>query len=175
MEDLLLTTQIKLYKEAHNQEALSNIITKMQPLIRKCARKLYFMEKEDAVQEMTLALIECICKIREYNSEVGCLTYIKKSIINRYIFLCKSNIETSQINIMYDDIAEEIPYIECFDEIEISIDLNNLLKDKTEKQKCIVKYIFIDNLSDIEISHKMDMSRQYINRVKKRLLSQYFS
>lgn len=175
MEDLLLTTQIKLYKEAHNQEALSKIITKMQPLIRKYARKLYFMDKEDAVQEMTLALIECICRIREYNSEVGCLTYIQKSIINRYIFLCKSNIETSQINIMYDDIAEEIPYIECFDEIEISIDLNNLLKDKTEKQKCIMKYIFIDNLSDIEISHKMDMSRQYINRVKKKLLSQYFS
>lgn len=49
------------------------------------------------------------------------------------------------------------------------------MKNKNYKQKCIIAYIIQDNLSDNEISIKLHVSRQYVNRIKKNIINEYYT
>ena len=173
-EDELLITQIRNTKEQMNNTSLEKILTKMQPLVKKYIRKLYYMEKDDAAQELNLALIEAVHHIQKYENEAMCLTYLQKSVINKYFFLCKLN-KTKHIYSEFSEISDDIPYYQNFEDIELYNDMNELLKNKNEKQNKIIKYVLLDNLSDSEISLKMGISRQYVNRIKKKILKDYFS
>lgn len=172
MEEILLCTQIKSFKEFHNQDALETIMLKMQPLIRKYIRKLYFIEKDDANQELNLALIESVFKISEYDNEAMCLSYLQKTIYNKYCFLCSQHIKSSHVFNEFKEISDEVPYIEQYNIIELSYDLHRLLEHKNNKQKYIIHCI-LNEFSDNEIALRLGVSRQYINRVKKKILSLY--
>lgn len=174
MDNELLSTQIKLVNELHSTTSLEKIIIKMQPLIKKYVRKLYFLEKEDASQELTLALIEAVYHISTYTSEAMCLTYLQKSVINKYYYLCKLNIKFTTLNDTFVEVPENVPYIESFQNIEFFIDVNESLKNKNEKERFIVKNILFHGLSDKEISLKLGVSRQYVNRVKKKILKEIY-
>jgi RNA polymerase sigma factor (sigma-70 family) len=170
----LLTTQIRLINEFHRTELLEPILIKMQPLVKKYIRKLYFMEKEDASQELNLALIEAIYHLKIYNNDAMSLTYLKKSVINKYNYLCKSNIKSVNKFNEFEEISEDLPYIEKFNDIEFFIDANNLLKSKSDKQKYIIKYIFSEEFSDSEIASILGVSRQYINKIKKKIFKELY-
>lgn len=73
------------------------------------------------------------------------------------------------------EIAEDIPYNEDFGKIELYIDLKNILKYKNDKQKCIIDYIVSHGLSDREIASNLGVSRQFVNKIKKKILKDYFS
>jgi RNA polymerase sigma factor, sigma-70 family len=173
MGEELLTVLISQMKKSQNNLALEKIIIKMQPLVKKYTRKLYFMEKEDATQELILALIESVNHIKKYDNEAMCITYLHKSIINKYYYLCKLHIKLSQMEDEFAEISDNLAYIDKFNIIELLTDLQKLLKNKNDNQKQIIKYIFVDELSDSEISLKMNISRQYINRIKKKILDEY--
>ncbi len=174
LEEELLANLIKMTKESHSKIALEKIIMKMQPLIKKYARKLYFMDKDDAMQELYLSLLESINNIKKYENDAMCVSYLNKCIVNKYCYLCKMNMKYCQINDEYIEISDDIPYKENFDFIELSADIRDLLKDKNNKQKLIMHYYLFENKSDIEIALKIGVSRQYVNRIKKKFLSEYF-
>jgi RNA polymerase sigma factor (sigma-70 family) len=175
LEAELLKEQIKKAKESNDKDALLEIIKRMNPLIKKYIRKLYFMDKEDAAQELILSLIEAIYYIKDYNNEAMCITYLKKSIINKYNYLCKKNIREDQFIDYYNDLSEEITYGNEVDEVVFNAFLDELLQKTNIHQKQILTYILKDGLSDIEVSSKMGISRQYVNRVTNRTLKKFNS
>lgn len=174
MDEELLTTQIKKVKELHSNIALEKIIYKMQPLIKKYVKKLYFMEKEDAMQELNLALIETIYGIKNYDNEAMCLTYIQKSIANKFYFLYKQYMRTHNTIDDYAEIPDDIiSYNDGYKTIELYIDIKKILNNKSTTHKRIILYIVLYGLSDYEISKKLNISRQYVNRIKKKILKDY--
>lgn len=171
----LLTVQIGLVKNSQSKIAVEKILIKMQPLVKKYSRKMFFMEKEDANQELNLAIIEAINHIKKYDNEAMCLTYLQKSVIHKYYYLCKQNINSSFLmQKECEEIFENIPYIENFNNSELSVDIQEFLKNRSDKQKQIIEYIIFYELSDSEISLKMHISRQYVNRIKKKLLEEFY-
>lgn len=50
-------------KAKNNSEAVMEILKIMKPIINKYVKKIYFMDKEDAEQELNLAIIEAIQRI----------------------------------------------------------------------------------------------------------------
>jgi hypothetical protein len=173
LEEEPLCTQIVLVNDKHNTYALEKIINKMQPLIKKYVRKLYFMEEDDASQELIIALIEAIYHIKLCNNDAMCLSYLQKSIVHKYYNLCKISIKASETTNEFADTDYSIPYYENYDDVELIIDIQQLLKNETDTKKSIIKYFLFSGYSDTQIATKMHMSRQYINRVKKEFIKEY--
>lgn len=63
----------------HDSEALNTLITLMTPLLRKYASKIHFMDFDDAMQELSLTLVECL----QYGSSALLRMYID---LFRYIW-----------------------------------------------------------------------------------------
>lgn len=82
-----LSSKIKAVNELHDLGSLEDIINKLQPLIKKYSRKLFFMETEDAMQELNIALIEAIYHIYKVDNEAQCLSiYISQLLISTIIY-----------------------------------------------------------------------------------------
>lgn len=166
----LLILQLDLVKKFSNKIALENIITEMQPLIKKYAKKLYFMEYDDAFQELTLSLLEAIYKIRHYENDYMCLAYFKKAIINKYIHFCNEHFKSSEMESESEINENTFSFIDNFNQIELDVDLHQFFKGKNENYKRIIEYAFIEELNSSEIAFKMGVSRQYINKIKNQVL-----
>lgn len=168
MNQSTIMTKIKEVKELHDEKAMVEIIRKMQPLTKKYIRKMYFMEKEDAAQELNLALIEAVKNIKVYVNEAMCITYLQKCVINKYNYLSKMNIKEENFFDKFCELSEDSAIIENFKikEIELYVFLGELLTNLNENQKKIVM-LFAQELNDTEISLRMGVSRQYINRFRR--------
>lgn len=165
-----INLRIRNIKINHNKRDMEEILNKMRPLILKYARKIYFMEKEDSIQELSLSIIEAIDKINTYDNEAMCIKYLQNSVFHKYCYLCKKSITASVIDYLKDDYLDTIPFHESYDYIELRKDMDELLKSKNDTFKQIVRYKITDDLSDLEISKKMNVSRQYVNRVRNTLI-----
>lgn len=150
-----------------NQEVLQLLIEKFQPLINSYCRKLFFLELDDAKQELYLVVIESVRNIPYCKTDGQCITYISNAIKFKYCFLCKKNLARERIENSYAECEEET-YIEKFTDIEFQYDLNNALVQLPEKQQVIWGYVLAD-YSDSQIAEVMGMSRQYINRIRKQV------
>lgn len=157
---------IKLIKEQKDESFYELILEKLKPLILKYSRKLYFMEREDAIQEMSLAVIEAIHNIKFYDDEFGCLYYFKESVHFRYVRLCNKNIK--KVKETYDSLPYDAFYTEKYLDVEFLYDIRKEMKLKTELQKQIVEML-INGMSCSKISTKINISRQYVYKVKNHL------
>lgn len=75
-----------------NEDKILDIIKIMNPLIKTYVNKLFFLEKEDAEQEILEAIIIAIHEIHECNNSGQAFVYLQNAIKFRYYALCKSNI-----------------------------------------------------------------------------------
>lgn len=173
MEQELLYLHIEKVKVHHNKQNFEEILIRMHPLVAKYAKKLYFMEREDALQELNLALIEAVDKIKIYDNEAMCVKYLQNSVFHKYCSLCKKQILSAPIDYFTEDTCNTIPYLESYSYIELLADINEILKSKSDTYRQIAHYIIHNELSDIEISLKMNLSRQYVNRVRRILMKEY--
>ena len=73
-----------------------DILIIMKPIINKYVKKIYFMDKEDAEQELNLAIIEAIQRISNCKYDGQCIVYIENAIKFKYAHLCKSNIRREE-------------------------------------------------------------------------------
>lgn len=159
---------VNLILEAKESEkALVNILTLFKPLIKSYTKKLFFMEKEDAEQELCMAIIQAVREIPRCETEGQSITYLQNAIRYKYVYLCKRNIQKDAVEEEYcSDKCETIKFIENYDDIEVKYDLELEKAKLSVRHQKIFEYILEGN-SDQEISEKMGISRQYINRVKK--------
>lgn len=171
----ILTERLNRYKNG-DSKALEEITIQMSPLIKKYAGKIHCMEYDDALQELYLSLIECISYLHEDIPESKCLKYIQLTIIHKYYSLCKKflsqpitvEIENCiEISDDKNDLTQDyLFYIDLFSYIE-SIKIKNYTKGQ------ILHLSYISHHNDSEISKRLNITRQYVNRIKKKLIKEF--
>ena len=147
------------------------LIDRMKPLINKYAKLLYKDEKEDVYSEMLLALWEAVMKMEYYNEDSECTVFLCTALRNKFLELYRKSKkyhdnctameqDTLIINQFHED---NIP------DIILQNDLKHAIEHCDERKKTIFLEIALDGMSDSEIAHKHDLSRQYINRLRREL------
>ena len=86
-----------LLREAkYDPKKMEQLISLFSPLIKKYAGKLFYMDAEDAEQEMKLAFLIAVHSMSYYNSEGECLSYIRNGLYRRFCALCRGNYQNSE-------------------------------------------------------------------------------
>lgn len=168
-----ISSLIQNYLYTHDEKYFDELLEKFSPLIKSYAHKLYFLEYADSVQELSIALFEAITKMKTTTDEYACISYIKKSIIHKFTKLYHESIDaqsrqSANVNMEDSNISDYSDSSKTENHI-ILLDLLNYLKTKTPLEQQIIVLIS-QGYSDSEIGEKLGFSRQYINRIKKKIL-----
>ena len=167
MENKKFIHQLILAK--NDSKIMLEILEQFKPLIEAYTKKLFFLEKDDARQEITVAVIEAIKSISLFENDAQCITYIHNSVKFRFSYLCKKNLKLPEFKDINEYESNSIPYIENYSDVETAYDIENRKKQLPKKQQLIFDYL-IRGYSDKEISNILGLSRLYINRVKKKFI-----
>lgn len=164
---------VKQYLETGNEHYFEELVIRFQPLMKSYVRKLYYLEYEDGMQELTLALYEAVIRIVKTEDEYGCISYIKKSVMHRFCKLYYESVEAQKIQEFSTSLdLGKIPASRPDSEIQnciYNMDLKNSLRGKNKLERTIIGLI-LSGYSDGEIGKRLGYSRQYINRIKKKIL-----
>ncbi|MGN0512031.1 MAG: sigma-70 family RNA polymerase sigma factor [Lachnospiraceae bacterium] len=157
---------IKKAKE-NDEGAMNLIIERLNPLLNKYARKLFFMEREDAYQELVASLIEAVRKISQYSDDAGCINYMQRSIEHKYCYLCKQNIRKENMDKMVEqDIADSFITKDHAEKIIEREFVKSLLNDLNKREYEIMNLSVCYELSDADVAKRLGVSRQYVGKVK---------
>lgn len=166
-----ISALIQKYKQENDSDTLLEIINRMIPLINKYARGLYYSEYEDVHQELILALIESVNKIKKYDIEEKCLSYLVRGVKNKFMELYRKERSIKEEQLSYEIL--ELPQISnTFQDADFYMDIKQLLsEEKSTTKRKIIELIAYENATDSEIAFKLHISRQYVNRYKKEIVS----
>lgn len=162
---------VKVAKEKGDADAILEIVRYMQPLINKYSKNSYLAEYEDMQQELCLALLESIHKIKKIENEGQCVQYFANAIRNRFYEMYRSW-KALKIEILGNSellILNIVDSKNYYSEIEFFIDMISGAECKSDLQKEIMKCCILEEISDTDIANRLNISRQYINRCKKRI------
>lgn len=164
MKRITLYNKIYTYQKLHDKSDLNELIEQFKPLLKKYASKVSF---EDSMQDLIVTFIETLNKIplNRIKDEKYILSYINTSVKNGYIKISSKNAKHS--NIFCSDILENM--IKEYDDIS-RVEMIDLLGILSNREKCILYYIFFKNIPIEIISKKFNTSRQYINQTKLKAL-----
>lgn len=169
-----ISALVKKYLNTRNEKYFEELLERFSPLINAYARKLYYLEYEDSLQELRLALYEAVRKIPSADDEHGCISYIHKSIVNRFTKLYHESVEiqNKQVNSIPLDDFDCHGHLHNYetDNCISKVDLENALQSKLPIERQILSML-IRGYSDKEIAGYLGFTRQYINRIKKRILT----
>lgn len=62
----------------------SEILKRMEPLVKGYASRIHCMEREDSTQELYLTLLKTLPYLSSSSSEGECIRYMQTSVENRY-------------------------------------------------------------------------------------------
>lgn len=167
-----ISSLVKNYLLTKENIYFEELLDKFKPLIISYARKLYYLEYEDSVQELSIALYEAIFTIKDSSNEYACISYIQKSIINRFTKLYHKSKEVQKlqsINLAIDENKDLESSYQKTDDCIFKTDLESLLKKRTVLEQKII-YMISQGYTDEEIGRFLGYTRQYINRLKKKIL-----
>lgn len=171
MESIL--SLIQKYKCGH-AGADTQILERMSPLVKKYAAKIHCMEYEDALQELYMTLFESLSYLDPSQPEGKCLKYMKTSVENRYFALCKHYLsmpKAEDIDTCSATLEAPCAYDDSY--YDIASYINSFPSESIKKK--ILALCFYEDKSDAEIAQALNVSRQYVNRIKKQLIINYFS
>ena len=154
-------------------QAQEMLIRKFLPLIRKYAYKCHAMEFEDAQQELIFALLTAVRSITYIQNEGECIRYLQKGILNHFKYLCRTSIRHKEYEqISATDNFTILPAYGDFSLIDLNLSLAQYMKSLSPTKQSILQYALIDEYSSSEIAAKLQLSVQYVNRVKKEFLAE---
>ncbi len=176
-----LYENIVLFQQKRDKNAMEYIINKFEILIDRYKmsflKEIYFnkYDVEDNKQDLIVSLINIVNKIPiEYSQfeNEGCLVnYIYKAILNsRKDMYINKNIKRDFIENKYLSSVVEFEDNYFVKDIESNIEIEDMLKCLTEKEKRVIKYKFLNDKSEAEIAEIMGTSRQWINIIRNRAL-----
>lgn len=150
-----------------------DLFSEFEKLIRHFERKSDF---EDAGEELTLFLLELIYSIDTDkfmpDSSEALSRYIAVSVRNQYISLSKKRQKyITEFNELFDSTGA----YSLEPEKNIALKAGLLLLSERQRTAIILRYIY--GYSDVEISSKLNISRQAVNRLETRgikILKNYF-
>lgn len=157
-----LSELIREYKDGGKRN-FEKIAEKMNPLIEFYARKLYTWDREDARQEMLLALFLSLEK--EILQEKGeTLSYLKTGIRRRYKDLAERiHNKEETVYAEWTEVQDER------DDFAISEFYMNLESFHGKERKIAERILFYGE-SDTEAAIQEAVSRQYCNRIRKKFV-----
>ena len=147
--------------KAGNEKAVERMLEKFQPLIHKYARYFGENEKEDIAQELRIALYEAVIKIENVENEGAATNYIVRSIKHRFGQLDMEDAFLEDFDVGYDELS--------YENSVFYVDLVDKLKQCSKKQRFIIYEILNHDASDGEIAERLGVSKQYVNRIKKKI------
>lgn len=151
-----------------DEDCIMEIIQRFTPLLRKYNRKLNY---DEAFSDLKIAFIEIIYSLplesHPYMKEEQIVSYINKSIINEYIKLSKKK---KLINDKETRLNLEIVGVDYMKDIENRSFINYLLDKLTKLQKEILINKFIYGYTEVEIANQLHISKQAVNKTKKKAL-----
>ncbi len=140
-------------------------------------QNIYFnnYDVEDNKQDLIVSLINIVNKIPIDNpgfKNEGCLVnYIYKALLNsRKDMYINKNIKRDFIENKYLSSVVEFKDNYFVEDIESNIEIEDMLKCLTEKEKRVIKYKFINDNSEDEIAEILGVTRQSVNRMKNKAL-----
>ena len=165
MEDEMLNIIIRA--KSYDEDALLTIITKFKPLIKKYSRLLnYDTAETDLIIELILLIKKLPTDKTNLQKDNEFIGYIAASIKYQYYKLLK---ERNYLN--YEIVDNELVQFTCVQvDFDLNIYIDNLLDKLTTKEKFILTAIYFYGYKEIEISKKLNVSRQAINKIKKTAL-----
>ncbi len=160
-----------LIRKIHtDKDAFSELVDIMRPLINKYVRLLYKDEKEDVRSEMVLALWEAVVNIKYFEKDGECMNYLCTALKNRFYELYRKSKKQNDNWIP----VEDYDTIDLKDEADMEnavfrIDVEKFLESYSGKKREILKAMILGNDSDAEIGEMFYVTRQYVNRLRRRL------
>lgn len=177
---MLTRTIQEIYFDAikDQEEALTELLFRLQPLIISSIRKYYNRKEEmdDLIQEGRLLILE---SVENYSKDysVPFLGYIKSRL--KYLYLGKNRIKkvvslnvsigeegVEHINMLQDDFCLEEDYVRNEEKSGILLKIEMLPK----RERQVVKSYYYGNLSISEIANKYGISYRTVINTKKRAL-----
>lgn len=154
-----------------DKEQFYLLLDKLNPLINKYVRLLYKDDKEDVRSELSLALWEAVNTIKYYENEGQVIKFLCTALKNRYLELYRYSRKIHDKNFIPKD-DKEIPYEKACENYDIESivfreDIENIISAYHGKKRMAAYLIIFENLSDIEIAGDLQISRQYVNRMRR--------
>lgn len=150
------------------------ILKLMEPLLKNYAHKLYCMEYEDAIQELSVAILEALPYLNPEQTEGECVCYIQRVVSNRYKKLCRKILSRPQTENI-DDCVLTLKAQDCYDDTFFAFQTYIEKLPKAELRYQIISRFFYEEKSDKEIAEELHISKQYVNRLKKEIIRTFFS
>lgn len=145
------------------------LFDQLQPLVRGYAKKLFFLEQEDALQEINLAIFLTVRTMKHYDSDRECLKYIATGVYYTYATLCKKHLNNIQtVSFEENYLPFENSVNDGLADTEFFLEISNQLTTISPRKKEIMTYL-LQGYKDSEIAEKLKVSRQYIYKVKQEL------
>lgn len=158
-----------LLNEAKNDSSkMLQAINLFSPLIQKYSKKLFFIDREDAEQEMTLAFISTIHKMNYFHSPGECISFINKGLYRRFCVLCKENPQNAEMTTDFISLPD-FEFEERYPDIDLICDYQKHL-EKLPSIYTEIFHLLLKGYSDREIAAQLHFSKQYINRIKKKIV-----
>lgn len=169
----MLIETIRKAKDGDEAEMMQ-LIAKFSPAMKKYAYKL---REDDALEELQYYFVKLIYTfpLRQFEEaeEYVLIDYIAKSVFSFYVKRLKKHIKNSRIQLLADLPEEQVYAIECrtatYDDYSTALlgDVKRLLNAKEYE---VIYALYYRDLSVIELSKEMHVSRQNINQIKNRAL-----
>lgn len=152
----------------------SEILKRMEPLVKGYASRIHCMEREDSIQELYLTLLKTLPYLSSSSSEGECIRYMQTSVENRYRSLCRSCLSEPEKD-DFDSCSVSLQAPDSFDDTyyDVTAYINSYPSDSVQRK--ILSMYFYQDKSDAQIAQKLKLSRQYVNRMKKKLILKYIS
>lgn len=163
----------KLLLEVRNdKEQFYLVMEKMTPIINRYTGSLYKDEREDVQSELIIALWQAVCNIKTIENDGQVVKYLSTAIRNRFLELYRNSRKhhDNEVLTFDEDYSKNIAYIENeYSGVMINEDIRRFLEKHTGMKKDIYYLMLYENLSDSEVSNRLNISRQYANRMRKNL------
>ena len=155
-------------------ESFEKIAERMKCTIEKYVRSSFWEECEDARQEYILALWEAIMKMKYFDNEGQCVLYLNRAVEIRYYELQRRAAKITEHEEMEEDIEGAAKGKSKSTEIEDFLTVESIrqvISGETGLKREILYALYIEEKSDAEVANQCQVSRQYVNRIRKKYAS----
>lgn len=161
--------KVRAYKNG-DKSAIEALLKQYEPLIKSYSRNFGTREMEDAEQELRIALYSAVEQIDQVDMEAKVVNYLVKAVKSRFIYLYgkhRKRIESETV--ILEDMDFEV-HENAYEDMIFYTDMSEYSKKLPEQQRVILQGI-LTGKDDKEIATELNVSRQYVNRIKKKMFS----
>lgn len=147
------------------------LVDKFAPLINKYVKLLYKNESEDTYAELVGALWEAVCNILFYQDEGQVIKYLNTAIKNKYLELYRASRKYFDNTVNADEsyMNGQSSVDNAYEDLVTLNDLAKVERKLEGKKKQIFELVFYKYYTDIEVANELNISRQYVHRIKRSL------